>query len=178
MKTILKTSTFCLATLVLFIFSTIPLKAQDEEKVIPSHGNMGKKMELMQAQKIAFITNELKLTPEEAEKFWPLYHEFEAKKMEIMKIPMGEWRSEQTDLDRLTDKEADALIIDKFKEEQAMLDLKTEYYYKYKEVIPVKKVVRLYESEKKFKRMLLEKLRNGRLHETKDKYHKRLKEKN
>jgi hypothetical protein len=143
MKTILKTSTFCLATLVLFIFSTIPLKAQDEEKAIPPHGNMGKKMELMQAQKIAFITNELKLTPEEAD-----------------------------------DKEADALIIDKFKEGQAMHDLKMEYYYKYKKVIPVKKVVRLYQSEKKFKRMLLEKLRNGRLHETKEMYHKRLKEKN
>ena len=46
--------------------------------------------ERMQSEKIAFITAELDLTPEEAQTFWPVYNQIEQKKhqsqMAVMKV--------------------------------------------------------------------------------------------
>ena len=39
-----------------------------------------KKKEDIKAMKIGFITNELNLTPDEAQKFWPVYNEFQKKR--------------------------------------------------------------------------------------------------
>ena len=36
----------------------------------------GDKKERIKAYRVAFMTEELALTPEESEKFWPLYNEF------------------------------------------------------------------------------------------------------
>jgi len=38
---------------------------------------------LVQSQKIAFFTDKIGLTPEEAEKFWPIYNEYWEKKNKI-----------------------------------------------------------------------------------------------
>ncbi len=42
-----------------------------------------KKKEQIKSMKVAFITNELALTPDEASKFWPLFNAFEDKQQEI-----------------------------------------------------------------------------------------------
>ena len=42
-----------------------------------------KKKEQIKSLKVAFITNELALTPDEASKFWPIYNSFEEKQQEI-----------------------------------------------------------------------------------------------
>ena len=42
-----------------------------------------KKKEQIKALKVAFITNELELTSNEATKFWPLFNAFEEKQQEI-----------------------------------------------------------------------------------------------
>ena len=43
------------------------------------------KREQREAQKIAFITKLLALTPEEAQKFWPVYNQFEADQKALKK---------------------------------------------------------------------------------------------
>ena len=42
------------------------------------------KREQIKSIKVAYITNELSLTPEESAKFWPLYNAFEEKQQEII----------------------------------------------------------------------------------------------
>ena len=37
----------------------------------------------IRALKVAFITDKLKLTPEESEKFWPVYNQYEAEQKRI-----------------------------------------------------------------------------------------------
>jgi hypothetical protein len=39
--------------------------------------------EQLESQKVAFITKQLSLTIEEAQRFWPVYNEFQQKKEEI-----------------------------------------------------------------------------------------------
>ena len=59
----------------LFVTSSLLSFAQRE-----GHGHqMGENKEKLKAHKIAYITERLQLTPAEAEKFWPVYNELEAK---------------------------------------------------------------------------------------------------
>ena len=66
--------------------------------------------ERIKAQKVAFITEQLSLTSEEAQGFWPIYNEFEET---TDKIRSQELRSIKMQLRRnpdLSDKEADELL--------------------------------------------------------------------
>ena len=42
-------------------------------------------LEKLETQRVAFITNRLDLTTEEATKFWPLYNEYSKKRFELKK---------------------------------------------------------------------------------------------
>jgi hypothetical protein len=120
------------------------------------------KKEMIQAQKVAFITRELQFGTEEAQKFWPLYNEFNAKKDEIAKSKKELAKdARKTGIDQLSDKQAEDLINTELQCEQQILDLKKEYKDKFKAVIGPKKVIKLYQSEKKFNSFLLKQLKEG-----------------
>ena len=55
------------------------------EKVKKMGNQPGERREKMEAQKIAFITKQLELTPDEAKVFWPVYNEYDAKRLELRK---------------------------------------------------------------------------------------------
>jgi predicted DNA-binding transcriptional regulator YafY len=99
-----------------------------------------------------FLLKELELTPQEAEAFFPIYNEYSGKRKEARRSLRREMQNLNTDagnssVDKLMDKEQD------------MVDLQKEYLDKFRKVIPEKKVIKLLEAEKKFKMMLLQKLR-------------------
>jgi hypothetical protein len=118
-----------------------------------------RKREEIRAQKIAFITTRLNLTPEEAQKFWPVYNEYESKKEAIKREFRKEADLHDIDIDTLTDAEAAKIADDQIIQEQRLLDLEKEYYIKYKSVLPIKKVVLLFQADKDFQRVLLQKIR-------------------
>ena len=121
--------------------------------------NMRQKIE---AQKVAFITNKLDLTPEEAQSFWPLYNEFETKRKSIQKELVSGPPPPPEKIWQMSDKEAEEMIQGYFLQAQTMLDLKIEFYKKIKNVISVKKIIILFEAEKEFKRILIEKIQEHR----------------
>jgi len=117
------------------------------------------KREQIKAQKIAFITDKVNLTPEEAEVFWPVYNEFESHREEVQKSFAESGRFESINVDQLTDEEATKVANDQIIMAQKMLDLRKEYYVRYKGILPIKKVLKLYQAEKEFQRVLLERIR-------------------
>jgi hypothetical protein len=116
------------------------------------------KREKIKALKVAYITEQLQLTPEEAQRFWPVYNEFDQKRHALEIEIAGQPVDKRPDIALMTDAEVDQFIQEKFNREEQVLDLKREYYVKFKEVLPVKKVFRLWEAEIGFKRLLLERL--------------------
>ena len=70
-------------------------------------------------------------------------------------------KDKRPDIALMSDEEVDKFIQKHFDLEEQMIDLKEEYYMKFKEVLPVKKVFRLMEAERDFKRILLERLQEG-----------------
>ncbi len=123
-------------------------------------GNHAEKKQNIEAMKIAFITQKLDLTPEEAQQFWPVYNQYNDKMQELRKKRKTEFKEHKDNFDNLTDKEVEQLVDSEIAYKQKEIDLQKEYHAKYKAVLPIKKVAKLYHAEEQFKRVLLEKLKD------------------
>lgn len=110
-----------------------------------------------EAQKVAYFTQSLELTPEEAAVFWPLYNEM-TKKIRELGMRMRETSRETTASKTLTENEEKQQVLNMLEHEQKMLDIKKEYYQKLMKVIPARKVGLLDRTERKFHKQLLQKM--------------------
>ncbi len=119
---------------------------------------MDDQREQIEAQKVAFITEKLQLAPEEIQRFLPLYHQYDKAKDEMVRTFFKAGKHFRPDDDSMTDKEATELADNYIKHAQNMLDLQKEYHLKFKEVLPPKKLLKLYNVEREFQRMLLKRL--------------------
>lgn len=112
------------------------------------------KKEYIKAQKIAFISTELLLTPEEAEKFWPIYNEYDAK-METIRQERKGYMKELKTVDELTGDRAYELTEKILDTEKRESELRSEYLVKFAEVLDKKKAAKVFIAEDKFKRELM-----------------------
>lgn len=118
-------------------------------------------MEKLNAYKIAFFTRRLNLTPQEAEKFWPVYNEYQNKRMQIQTERARVNRDVNQNELNMSEKEmieiADKLI--SMEVDEAMLA--QEYHKRFKEVLTPQKVIRLYQAENQYRLQLLNELREN-----------------
>jgi hypothetical protein len=133
------------------------------------HKQQGDQRKNIEAQRIAFITQELNLTPDEAKVFWPVYNEYEAKRHDLRKSFRDAENMHKDDIDKLTEKEATQLLDNQIIEAQKFLDLRKEYHTKFKAVLPAVKVLKLYDAERDFQKMLIDKLRQNKSNPPMDK---------
>ncbi len=109
----------------------------------------------LESQRIAFITEKLQLTPDEATKFWPIYNEYRDKQQAFRRDARpGRMMME------VSDTEAEKIIEEQFMAEENLLKLKKEYYGKLKGAIPPAKIARLAPVEMEFNRTVLEHVRD------------------
>lgn len=110
--------------------------------------------EKFQTRRNAFITAELMLTPEEAEKFIPLCNEFRQRKFEIGR-DCRKLNREMYRRKNLTDaaymKVIDECLEVSLKEAQ----LEKEYYDQFKKILPPSKLFKYRDAENKFARRFL-----------------------
>lgn len=125
-------------------------------------GEPGKKKEKIEQLRIAYITKNLELTTEEAEKFWPVYNEFTNKLRESKKTRMKLMKELKDNLETLKDSEIKSKTETIMAEEQKELDLKKEYAPKIAAVIGYKRSVKLVSLEREFRQQLKEELRKRR----------------
>jgi hypothetical protein len=111
--------------------------------------------ERVQALKVAFITKQLDLTPAEAEKFWPIYNEYQDKREAVRKQLQTDYKIIREQADVLSPEEltriADEEVALKAKDSQ----LVSEMHEKLKKVLPPKKLAKLYVAEEDFKREII-----------------------
>jgi 16S rRNA U1498 N3-methylase RsmE len=120
--------------------------------------NKEERKEKVEAMKIAYLTNQLDLSPSEAQQFWPVFNEYETKIQAIRQSRRKDKKEGSDNLDQLTDKEVETLIDSEVGFRQKELDLLKEYHAKFKAVLPIRKVAKLYRAQEDFKRELLKKI--------------------
>lgn len=140
------------------LFAAVLLFAQPQGK--PSDEQRKKEWERIQAEKIAFITQELDLTPEEAQVFWPVYNQCwkEAHAAnKTMRAAFGEFRDKKAD--ELSDKELEKKVDAYVQAYKAANQVLSDWYPKFKQVLPIRKVAKLYQAEEAFQQRMINNLR-------------------
>ncbi|MEZ5198272.1 MAG: hypothetical protein R2764_18355 [Bacteroidales bacterium] len=125
-------------------------------------GHYQENREKIKIQKIAFITDKLDLSAEEAEKFWPVYNANEDKIHEMQRSFHDMFEEKAIDIDGLSEDESKELINAKFEHEQSVLDQRRQFHKELEKVIPEKKILLLMEAEKEFKVVLMRNLSGPR----------------
>ena len=143
---------YLLIMIAMLFTSGIVISQDPMNEMPPLNDKIAAKIE---AQKIAFITRFLDLTPEESQKFWPVYNEYSAKEKEMR--PDFKKRPKN-----LTEEEANEMIDNFFENEQMRLNLIKNYYEKFKMILPAVKVVKLHFAERRFKEELLRRIKERR----------------
>ncbi len=108
--------------------------AQDEQG-----GDEAKRQEKIKALYVAYITQELNLTADEAQKFWPVHAQFE-----------NEIKGVKQDLPEL-------------EKQQAILNIKKKYQENFNRILGANRCERFFRMDGEFKRKLLERIRKQRL---------------
>jgi len=102
-------------------------------------------------EKIAFITKELNLTPNEAQQFFPLYNEYNKMMWNLRSAKMGgknyRHSGEQKDVIEYDSKE---------------VEIKKDYRVKFTKVIGASRSSRFFEVEQEFRQHLYQELKNRR----------------
>jgi hypothetical protein len=119
-------------------------------------------LEKLNAYKIAFFTRRLNLTSQEAEKFWPVYNEFQNKRNLVQVERQTLNRNVNQNELNMTEKEmveaGDKLISLQIQEAA----LAQEYHKKFKDILTPAKVIRLYQAENLYRLQLLNELKDNR----------------
>jgi Spy/CpxP family protein refolding chaperone len=113
-------------------------------------------LQRIQNAKIGLITNRLNLTTEQSQQFWPLYNEYEAKKMDV-RLAIRKLNAETNNL-TASDDNILADLRDMMSLRQKEVDLDKEYMNRFLKVVNVRQLAELYKTEQQFNRLLLEKL--------------------
>ena len=120
------------------------------------------KREQIKALKIAFITNELALTSDEATRFWPIYNAFEDKQNEIRFNRMRAFKNRMDDdaIYKLSEKEATLLLAQTQNNEEDLYQNQKNFINNLNGVISPIKILKLKKAEEDFKRKLLQQYRD------------------
>ena len=124
-----------------------------------------KKKEQIKALKVAFITDELSLTPDEATKFWPLFNAFEDKQQEIKTQKLKGYlnRMDDDSFDKLSEKDAATMLAQMESTEDELYQLKKKFVTSLKGVISPIKILKLKKAEENFNRKLLQQYRDRKM---------------
>ncbi len=98
----------------------------------------------LEALKIAYITNKLNLSPEEAQKFWPVYNLYSAE-MKIVQQNAVRNNTSELELD------------------EASLNIRKKYNAQFAQVLPQSKVDLLFKSEKEFYKFVQKEMERRRM---------------
>lgn len=107
----------------------------------PSIAQNGKGQRV-ESLKIAYISGELNLDPATAEKFWPIYNQYEDELQAIIR-------------ERKRNNQDGRSVEEQLDQEQKVLDLKRKYSALFSKVLSPDQLTRLYKAEKEFRQMLL-----------------------
>jgi hypothetical protein len=124
--------------------------------------SQNKKLENFNNFKIGFFTKKLDLTSPEAEKFWPVYNEYQTQKNQIQVEKVAIIRNFNLNETTMSDNQITELgdkLISTITREST---LAVTFHKKLKDVLPPAKVIRFYQAENQYKAQLLNELQGAK----------------
>lgn len=141
-----------LFTILFLLLSTLIFSQDKDERI-----------ERVKALRVAYISDRLNLTPDEAQKFWPVFNQFDDKQFELNREKrklMFKLRPENSS--NLSDKESAELMAEDDRLETEIQNNKKQLVKNLQGVIPNQKILMLRQIEIEFKQKLLKQIKNRR----------------
>ena len=113
----------------------------------------------MMSERVAFLTMEMNLTPEEAQVFWPIYNQIHTEKDKAMHDVFSAYKALEDAVKAGKPEKEISKLLDAYlaaKEKQSEIEKAADE--KFRKVLPTEKVARLYLGEEKFRRQHIRKL--------------------
>jgi hypothetical protein len=118
--------------------------------------------EKIMSEKIAFLTMEMGITPEEAQVFWPVYNQVDKERDEAIRSVFRSYKAvEDAVAAGKGEKELNKLLDEYLAALKAQGEVEQKAYKEYAKVLPAEKLAKLYVAEEKFRRQHIRKLHGG-----------------
>ncbi len=127
-----------------------------------SFAQTGSGMDKIKSLKIAFITERLSLTSDEATVFWPVYNEHEAAMEELRLRERDEIRNRLQDFRNMSDQQIQKLMDQYLALQEERNRKNTAFLKRMANLISARKTFLLIKAEDDFKRRLLQQIRQRR----------------
>lgn len=111
--------------------------------------------ERIKALKTAYITEGLNLSPNDAEKFWPIYNDFNEKRRKLYRKE----HAELGDLECISEEKAENMVQEYVNIEREDYLLKKKFYSDLRTIFSSKKIIQLKKVEDEFNRKLIREYR-------------------
>ncbi|MCR5886546.1 hypothetical protein LRS06_01910 [Hymenobacter sp. J193] len=139
--------------LTLALLLLLPLASQAQG------GRRGERLNQLESAKIAFLTDKLTLTPEQAQRFWPVYNEYSDKRRDLNRRQ----RQLRTDSpENLTDQQLRDNLRQALTLRQQEVDLEKDYFERFQKVISIRQTANLFVAERQFTKQVLQRVANRR----------------
>jgi len=148
-------------SLILFFFISLQVEAQgpgasERRATVVRSGVTG---ERVQVERIAYLTEKIGLTPEEAQQFWPIYNEMENKRTALFEERASIIQRFMNHSDNLTERQIAEQLNRLVAIQQQEAALPAEYDARFRKVLSSRKVMNLYVAEMGFRNYLLQNIR-------------------
>jgi Spy/CpxP family protein refolding chaperone len=132
---------------------------------LAGHAQQGSGQQKIESLKIAYITQQLNLDPAQAQKFWPVYNQYQAALHDLARKRRKNLMN-QDQLQKASDSQIEQSLDKDFDYQKQALKIREQYRDKFSQVLPPEKVMQLYRAERNFNLKLIHELhrrqKNGR----------------
>ncbi|WP_143304584.1 hypothetical protein [Chitinophaga vietnamensis] len=117
--------------------------------------------EKIKALQVAYLAKSLDLTPDEAQKFWPVYNSYTREVEQLITERRMSKQQDKTGMN--SDEVARKKMDDELGYEKRMLDIKSRYTNEFQRVLPPRKAGNVFKSEREFRNIMINHLNNQRV---------------
>lgn len=135
-----------LIVITIFLSALTSLQAQDKN----DH------REQIKAMKVAFITQELNMSSQTAQKFWPVYNKYEVDKRALHKRENVDWDNIGT----ISDSKAEEMLKEYLTVEREEYVIKRQLFSDLRKILTAKEIVLLHKLEAEFNKKMIQEYRN------------------
>lgn len=137
--------------LIFFLLSAVNnLNAQEN-----TENSWQQRKQQFKAEKIAYISTELGLTVEEAQKFWPVYNKYDGKLDSLGEARRKLFNPKSTDIHSLKNCQCKTIMDKWFELDKEELAAKNAFYNELQKLFPASKIMQYYCLEHEFRRKIV-----------------------
>jgi hypothetical protein len=118
------------------------------------------RLQEIKAQKSAYLTQKMNLTPEEAQRFWPVYNQYDEEQETARREHMRYMRTMRQKEGQLTEKEANEMLDRQLAMHEKDLQIRKKYDPQLRKAIGAQKLVQLLKAERDFHREVMKRFRD------------------